>query len=675
MQFLVPVFLISALAIAIPILVHLYWFRRFKPVYFTNVRFLREIKEETASRSRLRNLLVLLARILAVLALVAAFAQPFIPRGDSAASGPKAVGIYLDNSFSMTAQSRDVTLLELARMKARQIVEGYGPSDRFQILTNEGAGSSQRLVDREEALTLIDGVRPGPAVSPLATVLARQRQVLSADSEREPVSYLLSDFQEQSEVLPEWRDTLLPVYALQFQAVREQNVGIDSVWMEGPVLLARQANTLIVQVRNYGENPVEQVRLAMLEGGQEKPVASLNIPGGGVVFDTIVFTPQEPGWQGMEVFIQDHPVTFDDRYFLAGEVLDRLKVLVIHDQTINPFLQRGLQGISALLTSYQPSNRLDYEQFGDARLIILDALPELSSGLGSALQQYMASGGNVMVFPPARKGNLPGYPEFFSACGTRSLGAWEERERQVGRINTASFVFRDVYVNPGENLTLPATRGHYLPGSGSVVAEEILLTYRDGAGLINRYRQLAGNLYLSIAPLDGTWSDLGRSGEVFIPMLYRMALSGNQAGTLATRIGRDAEISLRLPPAPAGEVAIQFRGEDYAFIPRQRAVGGAWRFGLGTEPVPAGIYQVERGEGQLLGMVALNYDRRESVQQFIEPAALASLGFNIPDAVALADLSSWVGEKERGLVLWRWCVILALAFLGAEMLLLRFWKV
>jgi hypothetical protein len=43
--------------------------------------------------------------------------------------------------------------------------------------------------------------------------------------------------------------------------------------------------------------------------------------------------------------------------------------------------------------------------------------------------------------------------------------------------------------------------------------------------------------------------------------------------------------------------------------------------------------------------------------------------------VALADLSSWVGEKERGLVLWRWCVILALAFLGAEMLLLRFWKV
>jgi len=65
MQFLYPSFLYALLALAIPIIIHLFFFRRFKKVYFTNVRFLKEIKEETSARQRLKNLLVLLMRLLA----------------------------------------------------------------------------------------------------------------------------------------------------------------------------------------------------------------------------------------------------------------------------------------------------------------------------------------------------------------------------------------------------------------------------------------------------------------------------------------------------------------------------------------------------------------------------------------------------------------------------------
>ena len=80
MQFLYPTFLYALLALAIPIIIHLFFFRRFKKVYFTNVRFLKEIKEETSARQRLKNLLVLLMRLLAMAALVLAFAQPFLPQ-------------------------------------------------------------------------------------------------------------------------------------------------------------------------------------------------------------------------------------------------------------------------------------------------------------------------------------------------------------------------------------------------------------------------------------------------------------------------------------------------------------------------------------------------------------------------------------------------------------------
>ena len=82
MQFLYPAFLWAMAALAIPIIIHLFYFRRFKKVSFTNVRLLKEIKEETASRNKLKDLLILLSRFLALALLIAAFAQPFIPRGD-----------------------------------------------------------------------------------------------------------------------------------------------------------------------------------------------------------------------------------------------------------------------------------------------------------------------------------------------------------------------------------------------------------------------------------------------------------------------------------------------------------------------------------------------------------------------------------------------------------------
>ncbi|MBS1623579.1 MAG: BatA domain-containing protein, partial [Bacteroidetes bacterium] len=102
MQFLYPSFLFALAALAIPVIIHLFNFRRFKTVYFSNVSFLKEVKEETTSRSRVKHLLVLAARMLAVAFLVLAFAQPFIPKKNTnIASGKKYVSVYVDNSFSM----------------------------------------------------------------------------------------------------------------------------------------------------------------------------------------------------------------------------------------------------------------------------------------------------------------------------------------------------------------------------------------------------------------------------------------------------------------------------------------------------------------------------------------------------------------------------------------------
>ncbi|MEA4966867.1 MAG: BatA domain-containing protein, partial [Bacteroidaceae bacterium] len=91
------------MAIAIPIIIHLFNFRRFKKVYFTNVKFLKEVEISTKKQNKIRNRLLLFTRILSIILLVLLFAQPFFPNKEEklVEKGLNAVVVFVDNSFSM----------------------------------------------------------------------------------------------------------------------------------------------------------------------------------------------------------------------------------------------------------------------------------------------------------------------------------------------------------------------------------------------------------------------------------------------------------------------------------------------------------------------------------------------------------------------------------------------
>src|ERR1700741_496666 len=150
MNFLFPTFLIGLVAIAIPIIIHLFNFRKYKKVYFTNVQFLKELKQESDSKSKLKELLILAMRILAITVLVFAFAQPFIPGKSKVNQGEKAISIYIDNSFSMENTNKKGTLLENAKQLATEIVGSFNASDKFQLITSDFEGKHQRFLSKEE---------------------------------------------------------------------------------------------------------------------------------------------------------------------------------------------------------------------------------------------------------------------------------------------------------------------------------------------------------------------------------------------------------------------------------------------------------------------------------------------------------------------------------------------
>src|SRR6185312_3714430 len=115
MHFLYPAFLFALFSLAIPVLIHLFNFRRYQKIYFSNVQFLKEVQEQQSSRRNLKELLILAARLLALFFLVLAFARPYISgQKNSKAGAQRVVSIFVDNSYSMQTLNREGSLLDEA---------------------------------------------------------------------------------------------------------------------------------------------------------------------------------------------------------------------------------------------------------------------------------------------------------------------------------------------------------------------------------------------------------------------------------------------------------------------------------------------------------------------------------------------------------------------------------
>jgi hypothetical protein len=342
---------------------------------------------------------------------------------------------------------------------------------------------------------------------------------------------------------------------------------------------------------------------------------------------------------------------------------------------------------------------LDYSKFGDYQLIVLNELHSVSSGLANELKTFCQNGGNVLSFP-SQSSDLASYDAFLQGFAAGNLGAFEPTARQASQVNTEEFIFRDVFLNKSANLRLPATQGNFklAPARG-----EQILTYRDGSALLAKFAQGDGALYFSAAPLNEQVSDLVRNGEIFVPMLFKMAIAGTKGRQIAYTIGKDEVLEAKHQISAKGETNYKLKlvsevlatkndgsnapqnpangqssiANGQEFIPEQRIFGSKVLLTPGTQVHDAGWYRLHLQSDSTLAEFAFNYDRKESDLKFRTDESLAeSLPKNmkILTTNAKADFSQVVDEQERGIVLWRWCVIFALLFLALEVLFLRLWK-
>jgi hypothetical protein len=673
MNFLYPGFLFALLAIAIPIVIHLFNFRKFKKVYFSNVQFLKEAKEQNSSREKLKNLLVLLCRILAIVFLVLAFARPFIPSGNKHNPGQRnVISIYIDNSYSMETVNKEGSLLDEAKRKAKEIARSYDINDQFQLITNDFEGKHQRLVNKEEFIQLLDEIKISPANKTLQQILNRQQASFSAN--RNEICYLLSDFQNSfTGNKPLAANKEISYTVIKLNANSLPNISVDSVWSLSPVHQPGQAEKVVVQLRNYGEEDASGIALKLTLNKQQKAISNVNVGTGKSVNDTLSFSGLKSGWQKGVISIKDFPLTFDDDLNFSFKVSNELKVLNITGNPSDKFIKALFASDSYFKLTEMPESNIKYSSFSDYSLIVLNGLKEPSSGLAQQLKGYVQNGGSVVIFPDL-DANSSVYTSFLTGLSLPAVQQLNSGPPIASSMDLKNSVFKDVFDQIPKNIDLPLVNRYFSYTEQNTSAKESILQLPLNRFLFAKYTVGAGKIYLSSSSLDIKDSNVPKH-PVFVPLMYKIAFASAKEQPLYYTIGLNNLLESEKISLLANQ-SLKLVSDNFEVIPEVRQTAGKTLLYVADQVKKSGFYELKKADS-VLAVVAFNDNRTESDMHYAAETELNNLFGKQKVAVfnSKKDAQSLnIEGKNSSSELWKLCLILAIVFLAGEILLIRFFN-
>ena len=678
MNFVYPGFLFALFAISIPIIIHLFRFRRFRTVFFPNIAFLEQLSEASDRESRLKHLLVLLARILAIIFLVLAFARPYIPaEGETVSPEGNAVGVYIDNSFSMEALSEQGRLLDEARSRALEIAGMYGAGDRFLLLTNDFEGQHQRFVSRQEFMEMVMQVEVSATVRSIAGVATRKSELFSNKAAVSQRAYYLSDFQKSTTGLDELDRSPVPAaWFIPLEARRSDNVFIDSLWFDSPVHLSGEQVSLSVRIRNDGGQILENQPLRLYLDGRQRSVVAFSLGADESKELTVSWSAGSGPFQHGYVEIADHPVSFDDRLYFSYPVAAEIPLLALKGGGHNPYLQ-ALYGEDELF-SYQtmPGFSIDYGRLSEQHLLIMDGFEQVSDGLALELQRFVEGGGSLVIFPGVEAA-ISSYNRFFQAIGIDRFDQLDTTAVNVSSINELHSLFDGVFEEIPEQMDLPRAFSHYVVSRQMGAGGDVLMQMQNGRPFLTSYNVGEGRVYLSAVPMADSHTNFHRHA-IFVPVMLNIALQGGATQPAYHTIGQDQPVSVPGKGSRQGEVFTLHR-DGFEVIPEQRRRGNQIHLWFHDQIGEAGNYLLSLN-GEEAGGLSFNYDRRESLMDCYSKNELQDkLEDMQTEGVRVVDtgdrpMENVLQEMGMGRSLWRWFIAIALLFLLAEVILIRFWK-
>lgn len=675
MQWVYPQFLFALAVLLIPLLIHLFHFRRYRTVFFSSLTFLKSVEQNRQSVRKLKYWIIFACRALAFTFLVFAFAQPYFP-STSSGSKNEIVCFYIDNSFSMQRLGENGELLSEACDIVRSTAKDAPANSTFLLLTNELEGTQLKTLTRAQLIEAIDQVKPTPLVRKASDILNFWNNFKLQAGKSGQLIYI-SDFQASTFGNPahfdNWTGKLYPV---QLKPVNDGNLYIDSIWFASPVQKKGEKQTLFARLRNDGNENFESVDVNIRTQSFNRDLFA-RIPAKGTDTIELTYFNSQFGLLQATVNVNDRQMTSDDNYYFSYESRDNCKVLIVNgpDAVPNVSLVYGLD--SYYVQESTGENQLSQGALTAMDLVVLNGLNQVSGEQIELLSGFAENGGTVLCLPGTNAG-ITGWNSLLSKLHLPELIQLQKSESPIRNVNTADHFYDGVFRNNPREIHLPAVSGYYQLKKSTNTQAIDLLTLRNGNSFFVRStgKQKA---YLCASPLSPDFSSF-TSNQLFSTFLLRIGETSQQLPPYYLVIGNDGSYPLNTNIGT--DQAVHLRRGSIDFIPRIfTRQNRSWISLQGLETVKqlvAGNYEVVL-EGKQIGGLSVNYNRSESRTAALSAEDIntrfASAGIDVAPA---KDLSGWQNagmlQIDQEQSWWKFCVFLVLVFLFAEMTIIYFWK-
>ncbi|MCE2997266.1 MAG: BatA domain-containing protein, partial [Flammeovirgaceae bacterium] len=378
MIFQYPSFLWALAALAIPIIIHLFNFRKTITVYFSSTRFLKQVKQETTQKRKLKQYLVLASRLLFLLFLVLAFAQPFLPASEQVAD-QKRVTIYLDNSLSMSAPVAEKTrALDDAIQRAREIVDVFPADVQFQIITNDFAAFSNSFKAKAEVIDYLSQVR-------LSAISRQASEIAARVLQRNTSLFWLSDFQASTFGRGTFLDSALATKLIPITFSKPSNVFIDTLYLENPFVIGGEKNSVKVQLRNQGEKRVEGLITKLFINEVQTSAVTVDMEPNSSQLVSFDLPGSLKGINRALVSFSDYPVSFDNEFYFTLNYSGKIRVIEIKSTTEVTPVERVFGNKELFSVASFPATNINYNLLSTADLIVVNQLDKIDPTLQAAL--------------------------------------------------------------------------------------------------------------------------------------------------------------------------------------------------------------------------------------------------------------------------------------------------
>jgi hypothetical protein len=535
MNFLAPAFLAGLAAIAIPVIIHLINRERKVVVEFPSLMFLQRIPYRSVRRQKIRHLLLLVLRCVALALLVAAFARPFFERRRAGISttGAREVVVLLDRSSSMGYAGRWAK----AKDAAKKVVNGLTAGDRATLVlfASDASVASEPMATPDRIVAAINAAKLSAEGTRYSSALKLASQIIASSTLPRREVVVISDFQKigwvnHNEIVFPQGTTVRPV---DLGGATSSDVAVSQVTTDRDSTAERDRVTVAARLINTG-SAAKSIAATLAIGGRDVQTQHVALPASGV--QQVAFAPIAVPSGATKGVVRITPDSLEQDDVLNFTIAPDEAVPVLIVEPSSPRENQSLFLSRALSIGDRPSFRIDQKRidaltprdFDGRALIVLDEVAPPAGPVGARLRALIDGGGGLIVVPGGSRTET--WPAEWRAL-LPTIGQVVDRTDDAGgtlsSVDYAHPIF-EIFNAPrsGDFSTARFYRYRALtPQTGTTV----LARFDDGSPALVERLVGRGKLLTWASTLDSYWTNLPLQ-PVFLPFVHQL---GKHAGRYA----------------------------------------------------------------------------------------------------------------------------------------------